>query len=145
MKHKLSMEAATAYATLLNEYVDADERDNFSEDFEEFLDAYDADIKAEKINVDVKASGDEGNAEEMIQTIKDALKNVTFKFEDPRAIPKVGEIYRDTLNYRLKILAVLNDANGYIILMQNCSDFLKSSIRLMTLTDFEKLTVYKED
>ena len=143
MKHQLSMKAATKYAKLLSLFVADEDFDGFNEDFEEFLDAYDADIKAEKLA-----------AEKLNQQVKDALKNVTFKFEDPRAIPtvdeqravpKVGEIYRDTLNYRLKILAVLNDANGYIILMQNCSDFLKSSIRLMTLTDFEKLTVYKED
>lgn len=124
MKHQLSMKSATAYATLLNEYVDYDERDNFSKDFEKFLDAYDGDLKAEKT-----------------QTVQNFQREVA----EQRAVPKVGEVYRDTLNYRLKILAVLNDANGYIILMQNCSDFLKSSIRLMTLTDFEKLTVYKED
>lgn len=134
MKHQLSMKAAAAYGHLIDSFVPVYMRDDFKKRFEEFLDAYDADIKAEKLA-----------AEKLNQQVKDALKNVTFKFEDPRAIPKVGEIYRDTLNYRLKILAVLNDANGYIILMQNCSDFLKSSIRLMTLTDFEKLTVYKED
>ena len=156
MNHKLSLEASKLYGSLLN-FVPEYSRDNFVNAFEKFLDAYDSD-NAENLTVDVKVSEGEGITEKVFQAIENTIDHANFngdvekfakanglKFDKQRAIPKVGEIYRDTLNYRLKILAVLNDANGYIILMQNCSDFLKSSIRLMTLTDFEKLTVYKED
>lgn len=157
MNHKLSLKAAAAYGHLIDDFVPVYLRDDFRKRFEEFLDAYDADSKPDKTQT-VQNFQREVAAEKAIQAVEDTLEHANFngdvekffkanglKFDKQRDIPKVGEIYRDTLNYRLKILAVLNDANGYIILMQNCSDFLKSSIRLMTLTDFEKLTVYKED
>lgn len=72
MKHKFNLEAATAYATLLNEYVDDDERDDFNEDFEEFLDAYDKD------NADVKVSGGEDNVERWTRLLEDAIEYTNF-------------------------------------------------------------------
>ena len=122
MKHKLGLKAADLYGRLLNfvpEYV----RDNFVNGFEKFLDAYDADIKAEKINVDktqtVENFQREVASEEMIQLIKDAIEHANFngdvekfakanelKFDEQRDIPKVGEIYRDSHDNRFKIYEV---------------------------------------
>lgn len=120
MKHKLGLKAAAIYGQLIDQFSPAYMRPDFEKLFEKFLDAYDG-----------------GNTPDKTQTVPED--------DEQRDIPKAGEIYRDTLNYRLKILAVLDDANGHIVLAQNCSDFLKSSIRLMTLTDFEKLALRKED
>lgn len=127
MKHQLSMEAAAAYATLLNEYVDYDERDNFSKDFEKFLDAYDGNSKPDKT-----------------QTVENFQREVA----EQRTIPKVGEIYRTSCAGKIKIIAVIKDRNGCVVVIQAVTSpqsHLFGAVEFLPLTNFEQMGFTKED
>ncbi len=117
MNHKLGLEAAVAYGRLFKFVINV-EQDKFTQAFEEFLDAYDAD-NTEKIHVNVKVSEGEDITEKVFQAIQDALEHANFngdvekfakanglKFDEQRDIPKVGEIYRDSYDNRFKIYEV---------------------------------------
>ena len=122
MKHQLSLEAAAAYATLLNEYVDYDERDNFSKDFEKFLDAYAGDSKPDKT-----------------QTVENFQREVN----EQRDIPKVGEIYKDLFGRRYQIVAVFNEACVATSTIEK--PFNESVIQFGSLYRFKTSDLTKED
>lgn len=105
MKHKLSLEAAKLYRSLLN-FVPEYSRDNFVNAFEKFLDAYDTD-KAEKINADVEVHGGEDNVERWTRLLEDAIEYTNFngdvekfakanglKFGKQRENSRLSELYK---------------------------------------------------
>ena len=92
MNHKLGLEAAVAYGRLFKFVINV-EQDKFTQAFEEFLDAYDAD-NTEKIHVNVKVSEGEDITEKVFQAIQDALEHANFN-GDVEKIAKANDLKFD--------------------------------------------------
>lgn len=123
MNHQLDLKTAAAYGRLLD-FVPVYQLDDFRKRFEEFLDAYDADIKTEKT------------------APAPAPENV----DKQRTIPKVGEIY-SRFGGKIRIVAMLKDNNGYVIAIQAIQTSAKTlfnAVEFLPLSDFEQMNFTKE-
>ena len=123
------------YAALVAKYVDSDEVDNFHEDFEELLNAYenDTDDPDEIIhcNCDAKIAVNDVPAEKF------------FKREEPKA----GEVYRDIFGEKYLVVAVnktLPDEPVAVLIRMNKSGNPIDNAFIMTLKDFMNPQFVKE-
>ena len=98
-------------------------RADFENLFEKFLDAYDG-----------------GNTPDKTQTVPED--------DEQRDIPKVGEIYRSSLQGKIKIVAVIKDRDGCVIAIQaikTSAKHLLNAVEFLPLSDFELMNFTKED
>ncbi|MBR2519060.1 MAG: hypothetical protein IKE46_04655 [Selenomonadaceae bacterium] len=128
MNHKLSLKTADFYGRLLAcvpEYA----RINFDDVFENFLDAYDADIKAEKSTPVEKPKSNRAwspqkykahqrlldcfiackSPEEVCAAAIKLADVCKREADEQRTIPKVGEVYKDLFGHRFQIVGVFNE------------------------------------
>ena len=92
---KFSPKAAFAYAKLLHRFVDANDTEDFHEDFKKFMDAYENDSDDEPAEVIHK----DATPEEIRDVVKSAFDKKCEK-------PKAGEVYRDIFGNRYLVAAV---------------------------------------
>ena len=122
MNHKLGLEAAVAYGRLFKFVINV-EQNKFTQAFEEFLDAYDAD-----------------NAEKYPKTISKVWYPTA---NEQRDIPKVGEIYRDKNGARFKIYALAGEVLAIELLSADKKNLFP--IIFLTLKMFNEYHCTKED
>lgn len=126
MNHKINLETAKIYGDLLN-MVDPTCHKTFAKRFDEFLDAYDGNSKPDKT-----------------QTVQNFQREVA----EQRAVPKVGEIYRTSCAGKIKIIAVIKDRNGSVVVIQAVTSpqsHLFGVVEFLPLTNFEQMRFTKED
>lgn len=123
------------YAELISRYVDTDELENFHEDIEELLDAYenDTDEPDEIIhcNCDAKIA------------VNDVPVEKFFKREEPKA----GEVYRDIFGEKYLVAAVnktLPDEPVAMLIRMNKSGNPVDNAFITTLKDFMNPQFVKE-